>query len=281
MSEVLEHSMLGRQNEPRADMTDWDAVAYDRLSALQRAMASEVLALLELAGAERVLDVGCGNGRVTTEIATRVPRGEVTGVDSSQSMIDFAVSNMSAEASPNLRFEVADARSLRFREEFDLVVSLNALHWIPDQDRALQSIFAALKSGGRAQLRLVPAGERRSLEEVIEETRLSSKWSGFFPGFSDPYLHLTAGQYASLAESSGFRVLRLNVSDKAWDFESRQSFQSFCSAMLTVWTRHLPEHETPAFITDVLDRYRFIAASQASEENTFKFYQMNATLAKP
>jgi trans-aconitate 2-methyltransferase len=264
-----------------ADMTDWDAVAYDRLSALQRAMASEVLALLELAGAERVLDVGCGNGRVTTKIAARVPRGEVTGVDSSPSMIDFAVSNISKEASPNLRFEVADARRLRFKQEFDLVVSLNALHWIPDQDQALRSIFAALKSGGRAQLRLVPAGERRSLEQVIEEIRLSSRWSGFFPDFRDPYLHLTAEQYASLAESSGFRVLGANVSDKAWDFESRQSFQTFCSAMLTVWTSHLPERETPAFITDVLDHYRLIAASQASEENTFKFYQMDVTLAKP
>jgi trans-aconitate 2-methyltransferase len=62
-------------------MTDWNAVACDRLSALQRAMASEVLTPLELAGAERVLDVGCGNGRVTTEIAARVPWGEVTGVD--------------------------------------------------------------------------------------------------------------------------------------------------------------------------------------------------------
>jgi trans-aconitate 2-methyltransferase len=101
--------------------------------------------------------------------------------------------------------------------------------------------------------------------------RLSSRWSGFFPGFRDPYLHLTAEQYASLAESSRFRVLGVNVSDKAWDFESRQSFQTFCSAMLTVWTSHLPEREAPAFITDVLDRYRLIAANQSSEENTFKF----------
>ena len=261
-------------------MTDWDAVAYDRRSALQRAMASDVLALLNLTGDERVLDVGCGNGKVTAEIAARLPQGEVIGVDASPSMIDFARSNASAEARPNLRFEVADARTLMFREQFDLVVSLNALHWIPEQDQALQSLYLVLKAGGLAQLRLVPAGPRKSLEQVVEETRLSTRWTGFFPGFRDPYLHLTPEEYASLAECTGFRVLSVAVSDKAWDFESRPAFLAFCSAMLASWTGQLPEPEIPDFITDVLDRYRLVAASRMGEENTFKFYQMDIKVGK-
>ena len=261
-------------------MTDWDAVAYDRRSALQRAMASEVLALLKLTGAERVLDIGCGNGNVTAEIAARVPNGEVVGVDASRSMIDFATSNYSSEPRRNLRFEVADARTLAFRDEFDLVVSLNALHWVPEQDQALRSIYSALKPGGVAQLRLVPSGKRKSLENIVEETRLSSRWAGFFPGFRDPYLHLTPEQYASLAERIGFRVLVATMSDKAWDFESRPAFLAFGSAMLTFWTGHLPETDTAAFITDALDRYQLVAASHSGEKNTFKFYQMDVTLAK-
>ena len=56
-------------------MTEWDAAEYSRRSALQEAMAEEVLALLDLKGSERVLDVGCGDGKITAEIATRVPRG--------------------------------------------------------------------------------------------------------------------------------------------------------------------------------------------------------------
>jgi trans-aconitate 2-methyltransferase len=58
-------------------VTEWNAPEYARLSALQAAMAQEVLALLELNGTERILDIGCGNGKVTAEIAARVPNGTV------------------------------------------------------------------------------------------------------------------------------------------------------------------------------------------------------------
>jgi trans-aconitate 2-methyltransferase len=261
-------------------MTDWDAAAYDQRSALQRAMGAEVLALLSLTGEEHILDVGCGNGKITAEIAARVPHGQVVGIDSSRSMIDFASSNASVGRRPNLRFEVADACALPFRNEFDLIVSINALHWIPAQDRPLRSIYSALKSGARAQLRLVPAGKRQSLESTIEEVRRSSRWAGYFPQFHDPYLHLTPEQYTSLAEGCGFRVLNVSTADKAWDFGSRPAFLSFCSAMITLWTGRLPEAEVPAFITDVLDRYREVAASSAADENTFKFYQMDVTLVR-
>ena len=153
-------------------MTEWDAAEYFRRSSLQEAMAEEVLALLDLEGSERILDVGCGDGKITAQVAARVPRGTVVGVDASQEMISFATTHFGPASRPNLRFEVADARRLSFKNEFNLVISFNALHWIPEQDGALRSIRSAMTSDGRAQLRLVPAGERKSLENVVEEIRL-------------------------------------------------------------------------------------------------------------
>ena len=159
------------------------------------------LRLLDLKGNERILDVGCGNGKTTAEIAARVPQGAVVGVDASADMIAFAAAHGALHS--NLQFAVADARQLPYRHEFDLVVSFNALHWIPEQDQgqALRSIRAALKDTGLAQLRLVPKGQRKSLEDVLEETRLSSRWSSYFESFRDPYLHLTAEQYGELAKA--------------------------------------------------------------------------------
>jgi trans-aconitate 2-methyltransferase len=256
-------------------MTEWDAPEYARLSGLQHAMAEEVLALLDLKGNERVLDVGCGNGKVTAEIAARVPGGSVVGVDPSADMIAFASSNFGATVRPNLRFEVADARRLPFREEFGLVVSFNALHWIPEQEQPLRSIRSAMKSNGLAQLRLVPKGERKSLENVIEETRLSPKWARCFKEFRDPYLHLTPEEYGALAEGCGFRVRQIHTADKSWDFRSRAGFLAFGSVTFIEWTKSIPEEERPAFVADVLDRYQIVAG----EEHTFKFYQMDITLA--
>jgi trans-aconitate 2-methyltransferase len=255
-------------------MTEWDAPEYARVSGLQQAMADEVLSLLELKGSERVLDLGCGNGKVTARIAERVPRGSVLGVDASSEMIAFATQNFSGAAYPNLRFEVMDICAVPFEREFDLVVSFNALHWIPEQDRALRRVRAVMKSDGRAQLRLVPKGERKSLEDVIEETRRYSKWAGYFEGFRDPYLHLTPEEYRALAEREGFRVERLHVADKGWDFGSAATFAAFGDVTFIAWTQVLPETERPVFVRDVLERYRLVAG----DDRTFRFYQMDVAL---
>jgi trans-aconitate 2-methyltransferase len=261
-------------------MTEWNASEYARLSALQAAMAEEVLSLLDLGGVEQVLDVGCGNGKTTTEIAVRIPKGNVVGVDASSEMIAFATAHRDTTLHSNLRFAVADARHLPFEEEFDLVVSFNALHWIPEQAQALQSIRSALKPNGRAQLRLVPKGERKSLEDVIEDTRLSPRWAGYFKSFHDPYLHLTPEQYGVLAEQNGFRVLRTHTEAKAWDFQSRSAFLAFGSVTFIEWTQHLPEEKRFDFVKDVLDRYQHVTADSPGEENLFRFYQMDITLLR-
>lgn len=260
-------------------MTEWNAAKYVQQSGLQQAMADEVLALLQLEGSERILDIGCGDGRITAEIAARVPRGSVVGVDRSHDMISFASSRFDPALQPNLRFEVADAGSLPFREEFDLVISFNALHWLPDQDAALRSIRTAMKPRALAQLRLVPKGERKSLEDVLEETRTSSRWTGYFQAFRDPYLHLTPVQYGLAAERNGLYVRHIQTEAKSWDFKSREAFFAFGTVTFVEWTRLLPESERPAFINGVLDRYQIVAADHPGEENTFKFYQMDILLA--
>src|SRR5215472_9624792 len=137
-------------------MTEWNASGYSRIAQLQERMAAEALGLLKLKGRERILDIGCGNGKVTAQIASRIPKGSVVGIDPSSDMIAFARNQFPTAEYPNLHLEVADARSLPFRDEFDLVASFNALHWIPDQDAALGSIRHTLKPDGMAQLRLVP-----------------------------------------------------------------------------------------------------------------------------
>jgi trans-aconitate 2-methyltransferase len=258
-------------------MTEWNASEYARISTLQAAMADEVLALLDLKGNERILDVGCGNGKTTAEIAVRVPQGAVVGVDPSADMIAFAAAHAALRG--NLQFAVADARQLPYRPEFDLVVSFNALHWVPEQGQALRSIRAVLKDAGLAQLRLVSQGQRKSLEDVLEETRLSSRWNSYFESFRRPYLHLTPEQYGELAMESGFEVRRIQVEPKAWDFQSRAAFLAFASVTFVEWTQHLPEPHRLGFAIDGLDRYREVACDASGEENFFRFYQMDITLA--
>jgi trans-aconitate 2-methyltransferase len=119
---------------------------------------------------------------------------------------------------------------------------------------------------------------RQSLESVVEETRTAPGWKTYFKNFQDPYLRLTPDEYVAVAERNGFRVLRVNTRDHAWDFGSRAAFASFSAVGLVAWTDRLPASERQKFIDDVLDRYQSVAATRAGEESTFKFYQTDVAL---
>ncbi len=68
----------------------WNAADYAANSVVQQTWARELIAKLNLRGDEHILDVGCGDGKVTAEIARAVPHGSVTGIDASPQMIAFA-----------------------------------------------------------------------------------------------------------------------------------------------------------------------------------------------
>jgi trans-aconitate 2-methyltransferase len=262
-------------------MTEWDAKAYSERNALQRWLADSHLAGLRLDGTERVLDIGCGDGKITAEIAMRLPHGSVLGIDPSIRMIDFAKAHFAGPESQNLAFEAGDATALPYRAKFDLVVSFNALHWVRDQDAAFRGIRAALKEGGKAFLEFVPEGPRKCLEDTIEETCACPRWAQYFAGHTPPYVHLTPEQFRELASGAGLRVERLERELKTWDFQSRQAFADWAAVGCVAWTDGIPQHERARFVDDVLDRYGRLDGVEGEDVRVFRFYQMVAVLRAP
>ena len=172
-----------------------------------------------------------------------------------------------------------DARRLTFRDNFDLAVSFNALHWIPEdqQELALCGILAALKPSGVAQLRLVARGARKSLENVIDETAKSPRWGKYFAGVRDPYLHMTAEAYSLLAEHCGFQVESVKVKDHAWDFGTAGAFGAFAAVTFVEWSQHIPELERPEFVIEALANYKPLGGN----DHTFRYYQMDISARRP
>src|ERR1700751_4638633 len=128
-------------------VTDWSGEDYAKISSLQRAMIEEAREILALAESDRVLDLGCGDGYLTHSMAHMVPGGYAAGADVSRRMIATArAAQAPTESGPG--FVVADARRLPFGERFDVVVSFNALHWVPEQRQVLGQIAGVLRPGG-------------------------------------------------------------------------------------------------------------------------------------
>jgi trans-aconitate 2-methyltransferase len=248
-------------------VVDWDGAEYRRVNGLQRWLADRALQELDLAGVGSVLDVGCGDGRITAEVAARIPGGRVVGIDPSPRMIAVAPS------SDNLSFEIGDVLALPYVAEFDLVTSFNALHWVHDQGAALSRIATALATPGRALLVFVCGGDRPSLEDVAMQTSAGGRWSQYFEGFAAPYVHPQPDQWADVARSAGLDVDQLEVDDLDWDFETRETFVRWCAVGFGAWTSRLAD-DGPAFVSEVVDAYAEVAGS----DHTFRFMQLRANL---
>src|SRR5215470_17327052 len=120
----------------------WNAVQYDAKHSFVYEKAKALVELLAPKAGERILDLGCGTGVLTAEIAGR--GAETLGVDQSEEMISQARKKF-----PALQFEVLDARELRFEAEFDAAFSNAVLHWIPEAEQVISGVARALKPGGR------------------------------------------------------------------------------------------------------------------------------------
>jgi trans-aconitate 2-methyltransferase len=124
---------------------EWDAETYDAVSDPQFEWGMEVLERLELHGDEVAVDAGCGSGRVTAELAARLPRGRVIAVDGSEAMVAKAKERLGGRAD----YLVSDLLKLELPDPVDLVFSTATLHWIPDHDALFRRLRACLKPGGR------------------------------------------------------------------------------------------------------------------------------------
>src|SRR5687767_10825160 len=142
---------------------DWNAAAYERLSAPLEAMGRDVLDRLVLRGDETVLDAGCGTGRVTAVLAERLPRGRVIAVDGSAAMVREARARLPAD-----RVEVreADLLELELDSPVDAIVSTATFHWIGDHDRLFARLHAALAPGGRLVAQCGGAGNVEAVKRA-------------------------------------------------------------------------------------------------------------------
>ena len=184
---------------------EFDGKKYERASCHQREWGTKLIAELALVGNESVLDLGCGDGTLTREIAELVPNGDVLGIDASQGMIDVAL----AKEQGNLHFRRLDINALDFEDEFDVVFSNATLHWVKDHQRLLRNVRRALRPAGRLRFNFAGDGNCSHLYSEVKAAMARNEYRSFFAGFEWPWCMPPLDEYRVIAEASRLCCVRV------------------------------------------------------------------------
>jgi trans-aconitate methyltransferase len=240
--------------DPQAPFA-WNPAEYHKSSSAQQQWAKELISKLELSGNERVLDLGCGDGKVTAEIARNLPGGNVTGMDSSSEMVRFACEHFPCSEYRNLSFIHGDARKLPFSEEFDVVFSNAALHWIPDHTPVLAGIARSLCPKGKLLIQMGGKGNAEQILGAGDIVQKKPEWVQYFSGFSFTYGFFDNSEYRGWLTDSGFEPLRVELIPKDMTYASRQDCAAWIRTTWLPWMARLPDGRRSEYIEAVMDEY--------------------------
>ena len=184
---------------------EWDANLYNAKHDFVWKYGSDVVSLLDPRAGESILDLGCGTGHLTAQIAES--GAHVTGVDRSAEMVAAA-----RLAYPNLKFQISDARRLPYRDEFDAVFSNATLHWIHEPELVLQGVWRALRPGGRFVAELGGKGNIRAMQEAFDQALV--ELGAAKAGEVQPWYYPSVSEYSMFAERNGFEVRLVTLFDR-------------------------------------------------------------------
>ena len=220
----------------------WNPDRYARECGFVARNGESLLDLLAPSPGERVLDLGCGEGRLTAKLAEA--GAAVVGVDSSPEQV-------AAARAAGLEARVADGAALPFSEKFDAVFSNAALHWMKDPDAVLAGVFRALRPGGRFVAECGAAGNVAAIRGGIHD-ELRSR--GIDPTPLDPWHFPSEGEYRGRLEAAGFAVLTIET------FLRPTRLETDAAAWLEVFagsfTAALPAGDRAEFLAAVQQRVR-------------------------
>lgn len=226
-------------------LTDWNASLYDDKHSFVFKYGEDLVELLRPKNGERILDLGCGTGYLTSLIAAS--GAKVIGIDSSIEMVTKAKTEY-----PYLEFQVQNATDFHFDEHFDAVFSNAVLHWILEREKAVDCIYDNLKRHGRLVLEM---GGRNNVMKIIKALQKSLVKNGFVENAEMTLWYFpTLGEYTSLLESKGFRVNYAIYYDRETKLnDDKDGIKDWLKMFATHYFNGIEESSVATILTDVQD----------------------------
>jgi trans-aconitate 2-methyltransferase len=229
----------------------WNAADYNQQSSAQTKWAQELVSKLDLQGHERLLDIGCGTGRITSSFAQQLPNGTVVGIDSSAEMIDFAQKEYQQQ---NLHFFHMDASAINLDYTFDIAFSNAVLHWIKDHESVLRGVRQHMKPDGKILFQMGGQGNALDVIDAVNEIIKQPSWSDYFTDFEFPYYFCETEVYEQWLPQTGFKGERIELISR----DMQHDLDGFKGWLRTTWfpfTNRIPAEKSELFIEQIVEAY--------------------------
>jgi trans-aconitate methyltransferase len=218
----------------------WDPKLYNDRHSFVWQQAAGLLDLLAPQPGEAVLDLGCGTGQLTAQLAAA--GAAPLGVDSSPEMIAEA-----RRTYPAITFDVRDARQLDFDGQFDAVFSNATLHWVPEADRVAAGVARALRPGGRF---VAEFGGRGNVAAVVAALRAAAERVAGV-AVESPWYFPSVGEYAVLLERHGLEVTFAALFDRPTPLEGADGLRRWVEMFGGPYLDRVPPDRRAAFLDAV------------------------------
>ncbi|MDX1808407.1 MAG: methyltransferase domain-containing protein [Sulfurospirillaceae bacterium] len=225
----------------------WKADAYASNSKGQEIWAKELIEKMHLQGCETILDIGCGDGKITNYLAG-LTTSQVTGIDLSHDMIAFAKKSF---VKP--RFIQMGAEDLKFDSEFDLIFSNAALHWVKDHDAVVRGIYKALKPGGKILLQMGGKGNAFEVFKALEFVK--KEYVPYFKDFISPYTFHCDTYYIELLRNIGFESFDATLIPKEMVHQNIDDFKGWLETTWFPFLDCVPKVKRETFLNQWIQTY--------------------------
>lgn len=254
----------------QADDTYWDARLvrlYVHNSELQRRWAIAFLAsnLRQLNGDEKILDIGCGDGKITADVSRFIPQGHILGIDPSISMLSWAQKQYSIVEYPNLTFHAGGFLEPNTSDTFDVIISNCSLQHCSDQLQAFNTLNKLLKPNGKLWI-MVPTLDNQAWKQARKIVQTSPKWTSYWENIP-PRKFLTIEEYRDLLNKVGLESQRIERIQTQDPFVDREEFLNF---LLGTFTPAVPLDQARDFYNEIIDEYMRLLPNAINAEGVIE-----------
>jgi len=225
-----------------------------------------------------VADAGCGSGKVTAELLTRLPRGRVVAMDLSENILQTAHEHLEPEFPGQVFFIAADLHDIPLDRALDGIFSTAAFHWVPDHERLFRSLFGSLKPGGWLEAQ---CGGGPNLARVRERTvALISRpdFAPFFSGWAPTWQYPDDITTAQRMRSAGFAEVKTWLEEAPATLSDAAEYKEFLATVTL--HRHIARIPDPA----MRERFMDELGRQAAADNppfTLDYWRLNLSGRRP